>query len=130
TWLASGAALLGCIHLTTFTLDWEPVGRAVLVGLLAHAAVATAAAVALRRLGRVFADPLRWSAQAAALLAMPLLIFPQAEYAVAWAACAAGFALVWIAGACVWRDRVAFPAFQVTLALAAVLLGVAVVYGR
>ena len=125
TWLASGAAFLGFVHLTTTSLDWVPAGRAVVVGVLSHATLATVAALALRRSGRVFADPLRWSAQVAAVLALPLLAVPPASLTAEWAGFAAWNALVWLTFALVWRTRGAFPTFQGVLSLAAVLLGVA-----
>ena len=125
TYLGSVSVFLGLLHLAVVTSHWEPVRRAILVGMLAHATLAELAAIALRHLERVFALPLRTTAMVASGLAAILLFLPSAGLALEWAGNAVWLGLVWLALALVWRGRGAFPVFQIALSLAAVLCGVA-----
>lgn len=125
TYLGSTAAFLGFLHLTLLTWNWKPETLAGLGAVLTHATLATLTALGLRRLERVFAYPLRKTALVATGIAAALLLLPGADLALAWAGCAVWLALVWLTFALVWRERGAFPAFQVALTLAAVLTGVA-----
>jgi hypothetical protein len=93
--------------------------------MLVLATVATLLAALLRRQERVFALPLRRAAQAVTGVAALVLVVPPAEHALEWAGCAAWLGLVWLTLALVWRERGAFPVFQLALSLATVLLGVA-----
>ena len=130
TYLGSAAAVFGVIHLGAFTFDGRPDFRPYLVGLLALSTVVTLAATLLRRQERVFALPLRRSAQVISGVAALILFFPPAAHALEWAGCAAWLGLVWLALALVWRERSAFSVFQLALTLAGVLLGVAWVNGQ
>ena len=130
TYLGSAAGFLGLLHLGIITWDWMPYTRAILVGSLTHASLATATAFALRRQERVFARPLRTTALLATAPAILLLLVPSADLALAWAGCAAWLGLVWLVLALVWRERGAFSAFQAAFSLAAVFLGVAWVRRR
>jgi hypothetical protein len=121
TYLGSASVFLGLMHLAVVTSHWEPMRRAVLVGVLAHATLAALGAVVLRHLDRLFARPLRTSVVVASGLAAVLLFVPAAGLAPQWAACAVWLALVWLVVALVWRERSAFLVFQVALSLAAVL---------
>src|SRR5207237_1209536 len=121
----SAAAFLGAVHFTLVAADWTPYDRAALVAALAHATLTALVALALRRRERVFAQPLRITAMLATLPAAALLLIPTASLALEWAGCAVWLALIWLTLALVWRERGAFPVFQVALALAAVLAGVA-----
>ena len=113
------------IHLAAFTFDGQPALRPYLVGLLALSTVAMLAAIILRRQERVFAFPLRLSAQVISGVSALVVLVPPVAHAAEWAGCAAWLGLVWLALALVWRERGAFSVFQVALTGAAVLLGVA-----
>jgi hypothetical protein len=125
TWAGSVAALLGLVHLSVYTQNGKPETLAVEIAILAHATLATLAAMACRRQARVFGDPLRWSARLSSALAVPLLFFPAIGLTVglafAFAALAVWLGALWLTFVLLWRERGAFSAFQAALSLAALL---------
>ena len=125
TYLGSASAFLGVVHLAAFTFEGEPTVRPYLVGMLALATVSVLFAVLFRRQERVFAFPLRRAAQVVSCVAAILLFFPPATHALEWAGCAAWLGGLWLALALIWRERGAFSIFQLSLSLAAILIGVA-----
>ena len=125
TYLGVASAFLGVVHLSAFTLRYEPFARSLLIGVLALATVTTLLAAFLRRQERVFAYPFRLSTTILSVIAGLLLILPPAAHAPLWAGCAVWLGVLWLALALIWRERGAFSVFQIALSLAAVLIGVA-----
>ena len=58
TYLASASALLDFLHMTTLAIGWRPIGRALLVALLAHASLTIATAFVFRRANASLCGPL------------------------------------------------------------------------
>lgn len=121
TWAGSLTALLGCLHLGVFTWNVTPETLAIEVAVLAHAMLATVAAVLFSRRARVFGDPFRQTARLSTALAVPLLFVPAAGYALGTAGLAVWLGLLWLAFVLLWRERGAFSAFQAAFTLAALL---------
>ena len=121
TWVGSVAALIGLVHLGLYTLDGKPETLTLEAAILAHAFLATLAAIACRRQTRVFGDPLRWSARLSSVLAVPLLFFPPVGLSYVSAILAAWLGWRWLTFSLLWRERGAFSAFQGAITLAALL---------
>ncbi len=133
-WAGSLVGLLALAQVLTFPLGVETWRLAVLLALLVHATAALGSATLIRQANRegesarwlgLFTEPLRFSARLTSCLAVPFLIVPDAGLAALWAAFAAWAGVLWLASSFVWKDRGAFPAFQVALTWAAGLLGFA-----
>ncbi len=133
-WAGSLVGLLALAQVLTFPLGVETWRLAVLLALLVHATTALGSATLIQRANRedesarwlgLFTEPLRYSARLTSCLAVPFMIVPDAGLAALWAAFAAWVGVLWLASSFVWKDRGAFPAFQVALTWAAGLLGFA-----
>lgn len=125
TYLAAAFGYFGVVHHSAYSIDGQPELLSYLVGFLALGTIAILAAVLSRRQERVFALPLRRSAQVISATAALVLLVPPAEFAFQWAGCAAWLGLVWLAISLMWRERGAFGVYQVAWTAAAVLAGVA-----
>src|SRR5262249_31309225 len=105
TWAGSVAALLALAHLGLHTLDGKPETLTLEAAILAHAFLATLAAIACRHQARVFGDPLRWSARLSSVLAVPLLFFPPVGLAYVSAILAVWLGWRWLTFSLLWRER-------------------------
>ena len=125
TYFAASVGFLAFVHLALARAEWEPVSRTLWVAVLTHATLALLAAIALRRLERVFSRPLRTTAMASSLAGILVLFAPAFGHGIEWAGGAVWLGLIWLTLALVWRERSDFAVFQMALSLAAVLCGVA-----